>query len=355
MTKTTKTAATPTPDDSPSGAAALSCIAAPQATHLSGFGEVTEYVEKLGGAQIATLPRKVAGDAVPVLIMPEGKTLKSAKPFIDEYRQAPERKVGSASFTNLDSLIEHVKAFKDEHSVVFACQDRNRPSITAVYDYNRPGPAGAPRFGKHRAHYPNPLSDEWKEWNGQNAKSMSQGDFAKFIEDRIADVIFAPPGIAYREGEEIAAATAGGDFGDRTPDEELAYLVRTIGGSFASPQRLMELSRGLTVHVSETVTNAEMLQSGETQFIFASEHKDATGAKLKVPNLFLIAIPIFLDGPRYRIAVRLRYRKDGPQIIWFFELYRHDKAFDHAFKQTCKQVVDETKLPLYLGAPEMSA
>jgi hypothetical protein len=43
----------------------------------------------------------------------------------------------------------------------------------------------------------------------------------------------------------ITAVATGGDFGEKTPREQLAYLAKLLGGEFATPNRLVELSRGL--------------------------------------------------------------------------------------------------------------
>jgi hypothetical protein len=56
-----------------------------------------------------------------------------------------------------------------------------------------------------------------------------------------------------------------------------------------------------------------------------------------VPNLFLIAIPLFVNSWVYRIAVRLRYRKNGGKVVWFYQLYRHDLTFQKAFEEHARR------------------
>lgn len=315
---------------------------------------LVEHAAEQSAAQLQSISRG-SSSSVTVLVVPEGKEVVSLKQFLDEYLTAPERKKGTARLTTLDSLIEHIKRHKDDNSVVFAAESRQSPFITAVLDYNIAGPTGTPRFGEHRAKYDFPLSDEWKAWQSQNGKPMSQLDFAIFMEDRILDVMAPPMNLDQISGDQVTDRLTGGDFDERTPDEQLAYLSKLLGGRFASPSAMMELSRGLTIHAEEKLNQALSLSTGETTLSFVSEHRDTAGNKLNVPNLFLIGIPVFRFDDRYRIAVRLRYRPKGDTVMWFYELYRHDAVFDDAFRKACEKVQRETALPLFYGAQEASS
>ena len=289
-----------------------------------------------------------------VLVLPDGQgglKAQSVKTFVDEYRQNPERRKGSASLLTLDSLIDHINRFQDADSAVFADNSREAPSMTAIFDYHRRvnttdgngeihfDPAARPRFGDHRGTYRFPLSHEWKEWANFDGETLSQGEFAEFLEDRIGDVEVPP------------------EFSDAPDDEDeptqrLLQLLVTLGGTLASPGRLMELSRGLKVTAEEQVHQATNLSNGEAQIQYTHEHLDEQGQPLKVPNLFLINIPVFNSGDLFRIPVRLRYRVRGGQISWSYLLYRTDKVFDAAFDDAVDRVRDKTGLPVFVGHPE---
>lgn len=271
---------------------------------------------------------------VTIAAVPEGAELQSVKALLDEYRTAPERKKGTANLTDAASFIAHVNRFKDAHSAVFAVNDRSRPALIGVLNYHEAA-AGAPRFGDHRAAYAFPLSDEWKAWKAKNGVKMNQREFAEFLEDRIVDVL-TPPDIS----QDVPGVDA------------IIELSRLLGGSFAGPSKLLDLSRGMAVTADHKVKQAVNIGSGEVSVQFEEEHKDGSGAPLKVPSLFMIGIPVFVSGAAYRLPVRLRYRiKDG-SLIWFYELFRAEKAFDDAFNETCARVAKETGLPLFYGQPE---
>lgn len=323
-------------------------------TDGAGLVAFAEYLEKMKHAGIMSVNRHEPGDgAIDVLVAPEGIKLHSLKALRDEYKDKPDRREGTAQLQDLASLIQHVNRHKDGDSVLYADILTTAPSLTAVLDYQQAGAdmVDTARFGKHRAHYAFPLSEEWKAWFAGNGpkNAMKQSEFAAFLEDRIADVANPPDWVQSPVQEERAA---GGDFGERTPQEELIHLAGLLNTSFAGPARLMDLARGIKIHAEEQVQHQQVLTSGETALVYKSEHKDEHGSPLKVPGLFLIAIPIFRLGVRYQLAVRLRYRLAQGQVFWFYELYRHEVAFDHAVREACEKARNDTALPLFYGKPE---
>lgn len=250
----------------------------------------------------------------------------------DAWRSKPLHREGNPTLTTLDSLIDYTNRYKDADSVVFADDNRERPKLVTVLDYHREGgpETGSQRFGRHTAIFPVPLSDEWKAWNALNGKPLEMPVFARFLEDHIVDVM------------DPAAVQLGGD---------QEKFVGALGGKkrMADPAKLMELASGLQVFEEAQVKQAHRIQTGETQLRVENAHKDGEGNDLVVPSMFVIAIPVFKGGEPYQIVVRLRYRKTGAGILFFYELWRDDKVFDHAFNEACEKVIEQTGLSLFRG------
>jgi uncharacterized protein YfdQ (DUF2303 family) len=299
---------------------------------------------------------QVNGRDVQVLIAPEGMEATSLQDIMDRHLPVPARRKGTIEIVTLDSLIGIGTRFRDDQSVIFGDPKMEAPSLTVVFNYNREGGdkitgldgEGVARHGDHKALYKFPLSDEWKAWLGGNGQVMKQGDFAAFIEDRIADVEMPDP--QFLGG--ITEAAAGGDFGEKSPMEQLANLARLLGGTFATPAQLVELSQGLSVRENQRIKNSQNLNSGEGSLTWESAHAGEDGKPLKVPNLFLIAIPLFIGGVLFRIAVRLRYRVIDGKVLWIYQLYRHERVFDFAFRAAATKAAEGTGLPLFFGKPE---
>lgn len=297
------------------------------------IAQARDLVEDYVKAEIISVAEPSTGITLAAVRRGNDVTVLPPSTF-DPYRPQPLFRTGSAVMLSLDSLIEHANRFKDDDSVVFADDSRTNPSIIVVLDYHRAGADADPRFGKHRSAFAFPLSDEWKAWNEKNAEAMGMVDFAAFLEERIIDVL-------YIEGEDDVS-------------EDLGRLIDTLGGrdTIATPNKLMELARGLQINEAAVVQEAVNLASGEGIVRFQSTHTDEHGAPIKVPGLFLIGIPVFRNGPLYRVAARLRYRKAGGKIVFWYELWRTDRTFDHAFKESVERVKADTGLPVLIGKPE---
>jgi uncharacterized protein YfdQ (DUF2303 family) len=275
--------------------------------------------EDPNGANLAT---RFAG-------VPKGVELKSIKPFLDEYREAPERRVGTAALTTEQSFVDHVRRYSGADTVLFARRDEKAPSVLAVYDYHPEGDnqrrAG---FGDFRAVYEFPLSEEWQEWIGRDGKAMSPTEFAAFLEDRLPDVYAV----------------------DIDEDLELMDFATSLGGTYASPTKLLELSRSLEINAAVNVRHAIRLASGEINVAFAEVHNDGEGKPIRVPSLFVIGIPTFVDGIRYRMVCRLRYRLQGPTLTWWYQIVNPQRYLDDAVKDAAERIRKETERTLFYGS-----
>lgn len=307
------------------------------AAGISGVYEATrEFIEERLKPEIVPITDPHSG-AQALAVVGNDSVVPLADSFFDGNRDSPRYRRGTAAMTSIDSFIQHVNRFGDDDTAVFADDKRDAPKLTAVLDYHRAdaeGERGEYRHGKHRTTFAFPLSDEWKAWTKANSTVMTMGQFALFLEDRIGDIAIA---------------------GDEFPDD-IARFVNVNGGvdSIADFATLVELSRGLKVYESAQVEEATNLNSGEGHIRFSVEHetRGRSGGTVKVPTMFFIAIPIFKKGPFYRIGARLRYRKTAEGVKFWFDLYREDRSFDHAFAEAVERVDMETPATVFYGAPE---
>lgn len=262
----------------------------------------------------------------------------------------PARRQGTARLTMLDSMIIWTNRFKGETSALFASLDASAPSLTCIADYHASGSPdplntdGDPtaRHCKHRAIYNFPLSKEWKAWMAISGQGLDKDDMGEFIEQRAMDIMNPTPAIL--SGKENAK---------HEPWEN--SLIRTatqIDGRFGQLHQLLAMSRKFQVYETSNLTASSNRDTGEQTLEFASEHKDANGEKLVVPNLIILTIPVFEGGTPYRMTVRFRYRKAGGAIKFIMSIYNPERAFNDAIKEAAEFASDETALPLFYGAPE---
>lgn len=266
---------------------------------------------------------------IPMVSRPSGDgafEIESVKAEIDKWRDAPERRRGTAVVGTIASFVDLVNRHKDANSAIFADLSDDKPCLTAVIDYHKLD--GGARFGAHRIQYGFPISPEWAAWRAGNGRSMPQGEWASFIEEHIADLV-AP----------LAAEKS-----------QFETLFQT---KIALPSELISLSRNMQISVEARIKDVRVIQTGESEIVYEEVHKDGSGQKLIVPGLFIINIPLFRDGHPVRITVRLRYRRNDGKISWFYQLYRASEAVRARLQDDCDAVVKDTALPLYEGKPEV--
>lgn len=294
---------------------------------LGDAAAIIEAMERLTTADTIELGRDVR-----VLAVPKGITIQSIKSLLDEYRSEPERRKGTAQLTTLQSFVAHVERHKNESAVVFAdVANRAAPKMIGVLNYQHAGADDdvSGSFNDHRAVYAFPVSDEWKAWSSP-LTGLSQEALATFLEDRIVDVI--DPERALPSTTEFAARA---------------------GLTLASPSRVLDLSRGLTVHVGQQVKRAVNLSTGESTIAYQETHADEGGAPLKIPGGFVVEIPVFRGGVLYQLPMRLRYKVSGGSVTWTLTPSRVDAIWDDAVKGAADVVREATKLPLFFGTPEV--
>lgn len=294
---------------------------------------IIQTMERLHGANIMTIEAPSESGAFDVAVVPKGMEVRSIKPLLDEYRQRPERRTGTAKLTDLGSFIAHANRFKDAGSAIFAMRSESSPGLTSVLDYHPAGEA-EPRFGQHRGSYAFPISEAWAAWAKVDGKAMTQGDFAALIEERIMDILPPPT-----DGRAEAGALA-------------LDLVGTLGGTIAGPTQLLEVSRGLRLTETAEVANAVTLATGEVEVTYRTQHATASGQPARVPTLFLVGMPVFDGDAAYKLPVRLQYRRKDGAIFWTLRRYRPELVFFHAFDTAVGKVRAETDLPVFLGTPE---
>lgn len=257
-----------------------------------------------------------------VLVINHEQQVHDLEDTLDKHRAFPKRSKGTSTHETAGSLIAHAKRSKREETVAFCTIAGTQPSIVVVYDYH---PASADRGGwnEHKASYQFPLSDEWRRWSGATNRPLSVSDFAQLLEDGINDVRTA----------------AEGD-------------PRLPGVTYANPTELLALAQGLTVRVDQRVVDQRKRDDGTFQLSFAEQHTNEKGEPLRIPNGFLLGIPVFVDGPLYAIPVRLRYRIAEGKVLWTLALHNADTAKREAVTEAAEHFASETSIPVFFGTAE---
>lgn len=135
-------------------------------------------------------------------------------------------------------------------------------------------------------------------------------------------------------------------------ENHLISTAQQIEGRYGQLTQLLAMSKRFQVHETSNLTVSTNRDSGEAEIQFLNEHKGADGKPLNIPNLIIIAIPVFLGGAPYRMPVRFRYRKLGGDIKFIMSIYNPEKTFEAAFKEAVVEATEAPKLLTLMGPPE---
>jgi uncharacterized protein YfdQ (DUF2303 family) len=265
------------------------------------------------------------GTEVSVLVARAGVTATVIQDKLDAFAALPRSRAGTVRAFDVASFAALVLRDYDRGSVIFADVGAEGVKFEAVLDYHIPMSEHTDKareggqHGREVVLYDPNLSREWQAWTDQAGKSMSQGDFAAWIEDHLPDI--ADPRHLL-DNPSCTAAKLGEVYG---------FTSANLWG-YAEREKLASVSEGLSIREAAQVKNAVNTASGEVSFTYVTEHTDSDGRPLTVPKRFLLSIPVFEREAEYLVPVKLAYRKQAGSIVWTFELFRPDRFREDAIK-----------------------
>lgn len=243
----------------------------------------------------------ILGDGTPVLLLTPDMRIEN----LEHTLAAPVRKKGTTILNDAESFVAVVLDQKSESTRMFSTI--SPPTFTAVFNHAALGSG----WGDHKAKYNAPLAPEWKAWTGIDGKKMNQVEIAQFIENNLVDV-------AEPEG-----AT------------------------------LLEICRTLEAKKKVNFSSSIRLTDGTNQFTFEEEISGtAQKGQLSIPEVFVIGVPVFENGEKWRVDVRLRYRiEEGGRLVMWVELVRPHKVIEEAVKELRARIAEGTGLAILNGTP----
>lgn len=263
------------------------------------------------GSAIATQNlRSLGGCAAPFAIVPEKYTVSSLEWLLGN----PTRKRAKVVVSNSDGFCVYMARHGLAISpTIYADVDtiNGRLTVVGVIDDHA---EGLPGWREHTCTWASIPSVEWQRWTSKNAAPMTQGAFAAWLEDNLADVA------------SVDGMPTGGDM-----------LQMALGFERTSEKRLKSKIN---------------LQSGGLRFEYVDDEDKDTRTSMEVFSRFAIGIPVF-DGSTsaYRIDARLRYRDNSGKLSFWYELVRPDRAFRQAVAEELSEIAKKTALSIINGRP----
>jgi len=272
-------------------------------------GDITAAAVEAG--KLIGGPKLPVGAAASYAVVPVGARIES----LEQFNLQPIRARAGVTAHSDATLSAYLNRFKTPASVVFA--DQQKFVIVGIIDYHMrdTGAAGAvasdgAAWREHRVSYSAPKSLEWQTWRGRDGKSMSQAEFAQFIEENVVDI----------------RSPAGAD--------------------------MLEVSRSLQAKKSVEFSSALRLADGDQQFSYAETISGSTSqGRISVPAEFTLGIPVFFGGQPYAVTARLRYRINEGKLALWYQLYRPEHVEQDAFGLIAAAVAEATGIAVWDGVP----
>ena len=234
-------------------------------------------------------------------VVPKGYTLES----LAEYLPRPLRIEQNLHLHDTDSFIGYLNEYaKEGISLIFF--NGEAEEFVAILDYHEK--PESPNWCDHVATFKVRRSVEFETWMNANRKQMAQVDFARFLEENLPDI--AEPNSA-----------------------ELLQVALTF-----EAKKSVEFSSGVR------------LANGQIQFQY-DEVVRGTAQKgtIEVPEKFVLGIPIHVNGPAYRIEVRLRWRLQEGKVAFWYEIVRPHRYIEDALREIRQRIEQETSIGVFAG------
>lgn len=232
------------------------------------------------GAALAEFEKIVPnGLSVPVAVVPDGYEVKIPNMSqVEQWLMAPLRKKGTFAFADAESFIRYVNEHKNEDTRLFASIEDTGADFYGTLNFH----GKEPSFNDHKCAMSLTPTREWKVWTGQNEKTMSQVEFATFLEDN-ADMFTTPSGASLLE------------------------LVQTLEGKH-----------------NVAVNSAVKLQTGAIKFSYTEEVvlrgvSSNQAGDMEIPQILNVTITPFEGTAPYALKARLRYKIDNRKLTFWYK------------------------------------
>lgn len=244
-----------------------------------GKGE-SEFDAAFAAALQSAPPQFPDGKAggIPYVITAPGHEVKDLAHLLDR----PRRLSGTIQAKDIDTFCDLYKRHENPGSNVYANPDALL--YTAVMNDDQ---HGDPDWRDHRVTLQLKCSPEWTTWTSADKKTMPQGDFARFIEENLPDIV--------------------------DPDGAL----------------LLELCSKLEATKTVKFLSGVNLQNSTVQLRYEETVEGRGHGEVRVPAQLVLGLPPFENGPRYKVTARLRYKITDDKLTFAYAL-DHPRAVDRA-------------------------
>lgn len=247
--------------------------------------------------------------ADPIIETKDGRTFvmlpdsHSARDISDPNRLPPHIKQ-SLTFDDRDSTTNYINRFSDGRSIILASYDSG--TISARLDWHKDKDAGLePQQGNHTATLKLKDSEEYARWSAMEGEMHAQKDFARFIEENVADVL--------------------------APDHNV----------------MLEVCRDLEVMQGTSFKSGVRLENGDRTFVYQTDTQ--VKGDIRVPTELTLDIPLYHGEPPSQVQAKFRFKPTQDGLMLGFVWHRVEYRRQAVFREMAHKIAEDTALPVYYG------
>lgn len=198
-----------------------------------------------------------------------------------------------------ESFVDAVNKYGTPNAVTYADSRENK--ITAIFDHDG--------FHNFKAEIAFLLSAKLKKWS-RMTDYMSQVEFAEFLDDNLEDIY---------SGE---------------------------NGEYPTASQIQEMATGIQVTENTETTGKINLSNGAANISYVGEVQSS----VEIPTHIQIAIPLFENGDKYTLQMRLRYRSTGGGIKFKLLFTNLDRSLEEHFEEILQFILEKTDVTAFRGS-----
>ncbi len=235
----------------------------------------------------------------------------------------PTRIRQKVAFTDAESFAKYFNRFAGEDSLIFGDIDTEGAKFTAVLDYHGfpdDSESALPNYCDHIATFNTMPTPEWEAWLKANRRTMTQVEFATWLEDNLH--LFTQK----TTGQAKSGPTAA----------ELLELVKTLHGKqSANFGQTIRLDNGAhSCHYEEAVTVQGAGKSGA----------------INLPPCIYGGFPMFQGMPPYLVQARLKTKLESRKLVIWFETVALEKTVLDCLELVTERIEEKTKREILIGS-----
>ena len=228
----------------------------------------------------------------------------------------PTRFSGTKILTKLVSFNNFLKCRADQATTSVYVKELLREKFNSfIFEAVLNDDTDGPNHQDHKVVFKPGFTKPAQDWLEKDEKRMDQEEFALFIDKHLLDI--------------------------RSGDDSPVYGMPTQA-------ELLNFITSLTDSKNAKFSRKVNIQNGDVSFSLEKTVSDEEAERIKLFERFPVVLCPFEGFPFYQVTAKLRFRVEGGQVIFWYDLEGLEDMFIAARNFAIESIEKHTSLPVYI-------